>query len=338
MSLVSPRLNGFSPDRIAARHQGGTLDAPARRRPGQRLLAALALAALLAGCATAPSARTHEPTARAMLPEPTAAAAIAAEDGGIERRHAVFMIDAKTGAVLADVDGDKPVYPASLTKMMTLYLTFEALETGALTLDQPLPVSAEAARQEPSKLGLKAGETITVEQAIRALVVKSANDVSVVLAEAQGGSVKAFAKKMNAAAATLGLAGTRFHNPHGLPDPRQVTTARDMVALAAALMRDHPGRFHYFDDQTMSYDGKTHKGHNNLLGRYDGADCCKTGYIRVAGFNLVASAERDGRRVIAAVFGGQTAAARDKTMTALLDRGFETLANENRRLVAGGPR
>ena len=259
-----------------------------------------------------------------------------------QARYASIVIDADTGEVLRSRNADVRRYPASLTKMMTLYMLFEAIDNGRLGLGSKMTVSKRAARQPASKLGVAAGSTVTVEQAIRALVVKSANDVAVVVAETLGGTERKFAEKMTAKARALGMSRTTFRNASGLPNRAQQSTARDMARLARALMRDFPHRYHYFDDRRFRYAGKNHRSPNRLLGQYRGLDGIKTGYIRASGFNLVASAERDGRRIIAVVFGGKTARSRNNHMVNLLDLGFTRLAERrppsSRLLVAGVPR
>ena len=243
-----------------------------------------------------------------------------------EARYASIIVDAETGEVLRSRKADTLRYPASLTKMMTLYLLFEALENGRVSLDSRLKVSKRAARQPPSKLALGAGSTIRVEDAIRALIVKSANDIAVVVAEALGGTEAKFAGQMTRKARALGMSRTTFRNASGLPNRDQRSTARDMSRLARALMWDFPRRYHYFDDQRFRYRGQEHRTPNRLLSRYRGLDGIKTGYIRASGFNLVASAERDGRRIIAVVLGGKTSRSRNAHMANLLDLGFERLA------------
>lgn len=237
-------------------------------------------------------------------------------------RYAGIVIDAESQAILYAENADEPRYPASLTKMMTLYLLFEALEAGRLTLGQPLPVSRAAAAMPATKLYLKPGEHIRVEKAIESLVVRSANDVAVVVAEALGGSETSFARMMTDKAATLGMADTTFRNASGLPDAGQVTTARDMVVLSHRLMRDFPQYYPYFSQTEFAWRGKTLSGHNRLLERYPGADGLKTGFIRASGFNVATSAVRNGRRMLSVVMGGYTSASRDAHMSNLLDRGF----------------
>jgi D-alanyl-D-alanine carboxypeptidase len=209
--------------------------------------------------------------------------------------------------------------------MMTLYMVFDALERGKWSLNRKLPVSARAAAQPPSKLGLRKGQTIKAKDAILALVTKSANDVAVVLAEALGGTESNFAVLMTAKARQLGMSRTTFRNASGLHDSRQVTTARDMGLLAMALLRNFPQHYTYFSTRSFAFGGTRHGNHNRLLGTYQGADGIKTGYIRASGYNLVASARRGGRRVIGVLLGGKTAAQRNRQMASLLDAGFQGL-------------
>ncbi len=237
-------------------------------------------------------------------------------------RYAAIVVDSQNGEVLHSANADATRYPASLTKMMTLYLAFEAVEEGRMSLDQPLPVSSYAASMQPSKLGVKAGDTITLREAIPALIIRSANDVAVVVAEALGGSVEHFGEMMTAKARSLDMPNTYFRNPSGLPDPLQTSTARDLATLSVRLMNDFPDYYHYFANSSFSYRGQTINGHNRLLSNYPGADGLKTGFIRASGFNVATSAVRDGRRIVAVVMGGFTAQSRDDHMITLLDRGF----------------
>jgi D-alanyl-D-alanine carboxypeptidase len=240
-------------------------------------------------------------------------------------KYASMVIDADTGDVLHQINADTRNYPASLTKIMTLYMVFDALEKGTLTLDTPLKVSKRAAGMPPSKIGVKVGATIRVEDAILALVTKSANDVAVVVAEALGGTEIEFARIMTERARQIGMSRTSFRNASGLPNRRQLSTARDMALLGIRIREDFPGYYRYFSTQRFKYAGRSYKNHNSLLASYAGADGVKTGYIRASGFNLVAAAERDGRRVIGVVFGGKTSRSRDAHMKTLLDKGFEKL-------------
>lgn len=240
-------------------------------------------------------------------------------------KEASLVIDAESGRVLHAVNADTHNYPASLTKMMTLLLVFEALDDGRLSLSQALPVSQRAAQQPPSKVGLAAGRTITVKDAIYALVTKSANDVAVAVAEALAGSERDFALAMTAKARKLGMAQTTFRNASGLPHTGQMSTARDMATLARALITLYPRYYRFFSTEQYTLAGTTYKNHNQLLGSYDGVDGIKTGYIRASGFNLVVSAKRDESRLIGVVFGGRSPTARDRLMERLLDKAFASL-------------
>jgi D-alanyl-D-alanine carboxypeptidase len=239
------------------------------------------------------------------------------------RDEASILLDYRTGAVLAARNADEPVIPASLTKMMTLYMTFRALTAGQLDLSSRIKVSSRAAGMPPTKLGLRAGDTIRVEDAVLGLVTRSANDAASVLAEALGGSEDRFAIAMTRTARKLGMTRTVFRNASGLPNGEQRSTARDLAKLATSLIRDYPGYYRYFSTASFSYRGRDYANHNRLLGSYRGMDGLKTGYTRASGFNLAASAVRDGRRLVAVVIGGRSAASRDATMVALLDRGFD---------------
>lgn len=240
-------------------------------------------------------------------------------------RFAEIIIDPATGNVLFEKNTDTTLYPASLTKMMTLYLTFEDLRNGNLTLDQKITVSKLAAAQEPSSLKLKEGRTITVKNAILALTVHSANDVAVALSEARDDD---FICRMNAKACALGMTGTHFNNPSGLPDPKHFSTVRDMAILSQALIRDFPEYYHYFSVKSFTYNGVTYTNHNKLLGNYAGLDGLKTGYIAASGFNLSASAVHGDTRLIAVVFGGRTGKSRDAEMVSLLNKGFAQIKKE----------
>ena len=237
-------------------------------------------------------------------------------------KHASLVLDAKTGRVLHSVNADDHVYPASLTKMMTLYKVFEAIESGRWSMNTKLRMSQRAALQPASKMGLPAGDTISVRDAILALVIKSANDIATAVAENHSGRERDFALKMTETARRLGMSNTTFRNASGLPHSSQMTTARDMAKLAKALLRDFPQHYHFFAQTRFEFRGAVHKTHNELLLSYDGADGFKTGYIRASGFNLVTSAERNGRRLIAVVIGGNTARARNNQMAGILDDAF----------------
>ena len=234
-----------------------------------------------------------------------------------------ILIDVETGRVLSAENAEAITYPASLTKMMTLYLTFEALNAGQVRLDQYFPVSYEAASRAPTKLGLRAGESFAVQDLILGLVTRSANDAATVLAEGLGGSEPAFAERMTRKARQLGMTSTMYRNASGLPDPDQYTTARDQAQLALALYHDFPREYRYFATRQFYFQGRIIHNHNHLLDWYEGADGIKTGYIGASGFNLAASAVRDERRLIGVIMGGPSAGTRDREMAALLDRGFE---------------
>lgn len=231
---------------------------------------------------------------------------------------AQLLLDARTGEVLASENPDSLNHPASLTKMMTLYMTFEAIRRGELSWDSRVPFSKYAASRPPTKLRVKAGDAITVKEAVLGLIVQSANDAAAALAEKLGGSESAFAAEMTRKARALGMAKTTFVNASGLPDARQITTARDMSTLGIALLRDFPEEYKLFNTKSFAFRGRTINGHNNLMYRYKGMDGIKTGYTNASGFNLV-SAVRDGnRRVIGVVMGGRSAASRDKIMEKLI--------------------
>ena len=238
-------------------------------------------------------------------------------------KYASIVIDLDTHQVMHARDADELRHPVSLTKVMTLYLVFDALDSGKLKLSDRLPVSKHAAKQQPSKLGLKAGSTIKVEDAIRALVTKSANDVAVVIAEKLGnGSETKFVTKMNAKAEALGMMSTTFRNASGLPDKKQVTTARDMAKLAEAVYADHRNRYNYFSLSAFTWGKRKYTNHNALLRQVQGVDGIKTGFTNASGYNLMASAERNGRRVIAIMMGGSTGRSRDAHVADLLEAAF----------------
>jgi len=246
--------------------------------------------------------------------------------------------DARAGsysALVAEVESERVLYqespyeirhPASLTKMMTLYLVFEALARGRISLHDTLWTSRHCTTRPPSKLGLEVGDPLTLEEGILALVTQSANDAATAIAEGLAGSEDAFADIMTRKARQLGMRNTVFRNPSGLPDPTQVTTAWDMFRLAKALLKHYPQYYSYFSTDRFEYRGRTFRNHNHLLGKYYGVDGIKTGFIRSSGYNLVASARRNGRRLIGIVFGGRTPRQRDEHMEELLDDGFGQLS------------
>ncbi|MGV2099388.1 D-alanyl-D-alanine carboxypeptidase family protein [Rhizobium sp. 21-4511-3d] len=233
--------------------------------------------------------------------------------------QASFLMDAQTGQVLASANQDDLNYPASLTKMMTLYLAFEAMHAGRLSWDQKLTMSENAESKEPFKLAVGAGRKVTVREAVEGIIVLSANDAAVAIAEQLGGSEDAFGKLMTAKAHQLGMTNTVFKNPSGLPDPEQVTTARDMATLGASLIRDYPEEFKMFSMRGFQFRGMKLRGHNNVMYRYQGADGIKTGYTDASGYNVVTSVNKDGRHVVGVVMGEKTAAIRDDKMAAMLD-------------------
>jgi D-alanyl-D-alanine carboxypeptidase len=232
---------------------------------------------------------------------------------------AAIVVDANSGRVLYGRNEREQRHPASVTKVMTLYLLFEQLERGRLRLDSPLMISSHAASRAPSKLGLSPGETIEVEDAIKALVTKSANDIAAAIAENIGGDEDSFARTMTAKARQLGMRDTYFANASGLPDSRQLTTAQDLAVLGRAIQDRFPRYYRYFSTHVFAYGGAMHRNHNHLLGRVEGMDGIKTGYTRASGFNLLTSVRRGGRHIVAVVLGGRTAGARDHAMASLIE-------------------
>ncbi|WP_313956218.1 D-alanyl-D-alanine carboxypeptidase family protein [Mesorhizobium amorphae] len=229
-----------------------------------------------------------------------------------------IVVDAKTGKTLYSKDANARRYPASLTKMMTLYLTFEALAAGRISKNTPVVFSAKAAAEPPTKLGVRKGGAVTVETAILSMVTKSANDSSTALAEMIGGSEANFARMMTSKARALGMKGTVFRNANGLPDPGQFTTAHDMAVLGMALREHYPQYYGYFSTRSFAYGKRQINGHNRLLGRIKGVDGIKTGYTRASGFNLVSSVADGNRKLVAVVMGGSSGGSRDKQMASLI--------------------
>ncbi|TVQ58919.1 MAG: D-alanyl-D-alanine carboxypeptidase [Rhodobacteraceae bacterium] len=246
----------------------------------------------------------------------------AADTASAQPQYAAMVMDARTGEVLHARNADTRLHPASLTKMMTLYLTFEAIRDGKLSLDQRVPVSAHAAARPPSKIGFRPGQRVTVRELIRATAIRSANDAAVVLAEAVAGSESRFAELMTRRAREIGMGSTTFRNASGLTAAGQLSTARDMTVLGRRMLYDFPQYYNLFGRQSTDAFGRRLNNTNRLLSSYSGADGIKTGFTRAAGFNLVASAERNGVRVIATVFGGRSAATRNAEVARLLDLGF----------------
>jgi D-alanyl-D-alanine carboxypeptidase len=246
-----------------------------------------------------------------------------------EAKFSALVVDAETGRVLYEKNAGNTRYPASLTKMMTLYLTFEALKAGKLDMDDSLPVSAKAAGQPQTNISLSAGDNLPVRTAIESLVVRSANDSSMVLAEALGGTEWNFGLMMTKKAHELGMKNTVFRNPNGLPDNKQRTTAYDMARLGIALRRDFPEYYPFFKLTSFTHNGVEYPGHNRVMERYAGADGIKTGYIRSSGFNLVTSVKRNGYNIVAVIMGGRSATNRDNQMISMLDQTFAKLETAN---------
>ena len=242
--------------------------------------------------------------------------------------YSALVVDADSGHVLYEKNAEGIRYPASLTKMMTLYLTFDALKHGDLDINDKLLVSEKAANQPQTNIGLDSGERLPLRTAIESVVVRSANDSATVLGETLGRTEFNFALMMTQKARELGMKDTVFRNPSGLPDNKQHTTALDMAKLAIALRRDFPEYYHYFKMTSFEYNGVTYPGHNHVMARYPGVDGVKTGFIRASGYNLVTSAERNGHRIVAVIMGGSTVSSRDNQMIALLDRCFDQLAEK----------
>ncbi len=236
--------------------------------------------------------------------------------------YTAIVVDTTNGNVLFERGADTQKYPASLTKMMTIYMVFDAVERGEITMDTEWSVSSRASQQPPSKLGLRSGSTITVRNAVMALMTKSANDVATVVAEGMSGTEWQFAQDMTAKARELGMTRTQFGNASGLPDESMVSTARDMATLAMRLQDDFPQYYDLFSTTSFTYNGQTYGNHNKLLGVVDGVDGMKTGYTRAAGWNLAASAIRDGRRIVAIIMGGKSRIWRDERMKQLIGEGY----------------
>ncbi len=275
---------------------------------------------------------------------PVAAALAITSDAARAEKYspptASIVVDGNSGAVLQASNPDALRHPASLTKIMTLYLLFERLEAGKIKLDSLLKVSAHASEQAPTKLGLKAGQTIAVEDAIKAIVTKSANDAAVAVAENLGGDEEHFAKLMTQKARDLGMTRTTYTNASGLPDDAQITTARDQALLGRLIQKRFPRHYKYFSTESFVYQGETMRNHNQLLGSIEGVDGIKTGFTRASGFNLVTSMHRDGRYLVAVVMGGRSSLERDAHMRELisaqiketaLKRAAPAIAKSNRR-------
>lgn len=284
----------------------------------QKFIAVFALVGIVAGCTTT-------------MPQPEQVLAVPAP----AEKYAAIVVDARTGKQLFEMNSTAPRYPASLTKMMTLYLMFEALNSGRITRETQIPVSAHAASQPPTRLRLKPGETIDVDTAIRALAVKSANDVAVAVGEYLDGSEEQFAARMTATARRIGMRNTVFRNASGLPDEAQHTTARDMAVLGLALRQRFPQYYSYFSASDFMFRGKLVRGHNDMLGRVRGVDGIKTGYIRASGFNIVTSYDADGRRFVVVVMGADSARERNAHAEALLQRALAPSSADARLVFSG---
>ena len=243
-------------------------------------------------------------------------------------RYGAIVVEAKTGKILLAEHADRMLHPASLTKLMTLYMTFAALRAGKLDENSPLDVSAYAANASPTKLGLRGGDTISVRNAVLGVITRSANDAARVLAENIGGNETRFAAMMTEQAHRLGMVNTTFQNASGLPNPGQISTPKDMAILARAIITHFPEYYNLFSTQSFEYRGRIFGNHNHLMERYPGMDGMKTGYVAASGFNLVSSAVQNGTRLIGVVYGGKTAALRDDYMAGLLDRSFEMARND----------
>jgi D-alanyl-D-alanine carboxypeptidase len=251
-----------------------------------------------------------------------AAAALATAPTTRASAEAMLLIEADSGKVLHAENATYPWYPASITKVMTTYVTLQAVRDRRLSLDSLLTVSARAAAQAPSKMGFKPGTTVTVDNALKMLMVKSANDVAFVIAEGVAGSVENFSEEMNATSRKLGMTQSSWVNPNGLPAENQISSARDLAILARAMLRDFPEYQLYWNIPAIKFGKKVMRNHNSLIGRYPGADGGKTGFICASGFNVVASATRNGRRLIAVVLGSQSSAVRGAKAAGMLERGF----------------
>ena len=252
----------------------------------------------------------------------------AAQGGWNRPNYAAIVVDDKTGEVLHEANADAPRHPASVTKVMTLYMLFEQLEAGHLKLDSELPISARAAARPPTKLGLKPGQTLKVEDAIKALITRSANDAASVIAEALGGTEEDFGRLMTRKAIALGMSNTIYVNASGLPADLQITTARDQALLGRAIQHRFPDYFGYFAIKSFRYGKREIGNHNGLLGNVRGVDGIKTGYTNKSGYNLLCSIKRDGRELVAVVLGGRSGGARDARMRELIEEFLPTAGTD----------
>jgi D-alanyl-D-alanine carboxypeptidase len=281
-------------------------------QPARRLLLSLGLAIAAATALIAPAASAQIPYMQ-LLPQNSA-------------KYAAIVMDAKTGEILYDKRADSPRYPASITKVMTLYLTYEALASGRLSLDDRVVFSPHAAAQSPTKLGVRAGDSVSVAEAIQAMCTLSANDAAVAMSEKLGGTEQRFAALMTLRAQELGMQNTHFANANGLPDSRNISTARDIGILSRAVMRDFPQYYRFFSQTSFTFHGRYIPNHNHLLTDVAGVDGLKTGYTNASGYNIAISGVRDGRRLVVVVLGGSTRILRDRTAESLLFTGFDLMA------------
>jgi D-alanyl-D-alanine carboxypeptidase len=288
----------------------------------RRLFLALGLAATTAFTAAATPAAAQIPYFQNLL-------------AASQTKYAAIVVDAKSGEILYAKHADSPRYPASITKVMTLYLTFEALASGKLHPEDRVPFSPHAAAQAPSKLGVRPGDSISVNEAVEAMTTLSANDAAVAMAEKIAGTESRFAALMTLRAQELGMQNTHFANANGLPDSRNLTTARDIAILSRAAMRDYPQYYHYFSLEDFNFRGRQIVSHNHLLG--PGVDGLKTGFTNASGFNIAVSGVRDNKRLIVVVMGGPTRVSRDQNAEDLLLTGFDVMrrrANGEKIVVA----
>lgn len=281
----------------------------------RRLLVTLGMASATLVASVASPAQAQIPYFRSLL-------------AASESKYAAIVVDAKSGQVLYSKHADSPRYPASITKLMTLYLTFEALASGRLHMEDRVAFSPHASAQAPTKLGVTPGESITVADAIQGMVILSANDAAVAMAEKLGGTESRFTALMTLRARELGMENTHFVNANGLPDSRQITTARDLAILSRAIMRDYPQYYHYFSQTSFEFHGRHIQGHNHLLGH--GIDGLKTGFTRTSGFNIAISGVANNHRLIVVVMGGPSVASRDQNADDLLRTGFDVMARQDR--------
>jgi D-alanyl-D-alanine carboxypeptidase (penicillin-binding protein 5/6) len=281
----------------------------------RRLLLSLGLAAAMALGGAVPAALAQVPYLQ-LIPQNST-------------KYASIVVDAKTGEVLYAKRPDSPRYPASITKVMTLYLTYEALAAGRISLDDQVVFSPHAAAQSPTKLGIRAGDSITVAEAIQAMCTLSANDAAVAMAEKLGGTEQRFAALMTLRAQELGMQNTNFANANGLPDSRNLSTARDIAILSRAAMRDYPQYYRYFSQVSFNFRGRQIYNHNHLLDEVAGVDGLKTGFTNASGYNIAISGVKDNRRLIVVVLGGPTRITRDRVAESLLATGFDVIRRRN---------